>query len=73
MIATRRFHPESGATMSHGGNEGAARQAAYDAYNNAKKADPKGTNATTRALKADLDAAVARENAAKGTPGQRRY
>lgn len=59
--------------MSHGGNEGADRQAAYNDYKNARKSDPKGTGNDTTTLKARLDAAVARENSAKGTPGQRRY
>lgn len=59
--------------MAHGGNAGDARQAAYNNYQNALKSDPKGTNADTKTLKTALDAAVARENAEKDTPGQKRY
>ena len=59
--------------VPHGGNEGAERQAAHDAWKQALKTDPGGKGADTQALKTALDAAVARENTAKGTPGQRRY
>ena len=59
--------------MPHGGNEGAVRQAAHDAWKQALKSDPGGKGADTQALKTALDAAVARENTAKGTPGQPRY
>lgn len=57
--------------MAHGGNEGAQRQRAYDQYKQAERTGVKGKDLAD--LKAQLDAAVARENSAKGTPGQRRY
>lgn len=59
--------------MAHGGNEGEARQRAHDAYKAALESDPRGASEDTKQLKAALDAAAARENEAKGTPGQRRY
>ena len=60
-------------TLAHGGNEGEARQRAHDAYKAALESDPRGASKDTKDLKTALDAAVARENTAKGTSGQRRY
>ncbi|MBC7764396.1 hypothetical protein H7Y29_01650 [Microbacteriaceae bacterium] len=57
--------------MAHGGNEGEARQRAHDAFKSAERAGVKGKDLKT--LQAQLDAATARENSAKGTPGQKRY
>ena len=57
--------------MSAGGNEGVRRQNAVNRLNDAKRNGVSGKTLGT--LQADLDAAVAAENSAKGTPGQRRY
>lgn len=57
--------------MAHGGNEGEARQRAVDALRQAERAGVKGKDLED--LRAAAKAAEARENSAKGTPGQRRY
>ena len=57
--------------MSAGGNEGVRRQNAVNKVNEARRNGVTGKTLAT--LQADLDAAVAAENSAKGTPGQRRY
>lgn len=58
-------------TVAHGGNEGEGRQRAYESLKSAERAGVKGNDLKT--LQAQLDAAAARENSAKGTPGQKRY
>jgi hypothetical protein len=56
--------------MFGGGNQGDARQKAHEQLKAAERAGVKGKDLDT--LKAQYNAAVARENSAKGTPGQRR-
>ena len=56
--------------MFGGGNQGDARQKAHEQLKEAERAGVKGKDLDT--LKAQYNAAVARENSAKGTPGQRR-
>ena len=56
--------------MFGGGNQGDARQKAHEQLKEAEKAGVEGKDLDT--LKAQYNAAEARENSAKGTPGQRR-
>ena len=56
--------------MFGGGNQGDARQKAHEQLKEAEKAGTKGKDLD--ALKVQFNAAEARENSAKGTPGQRR-
>ena len=56
--------------MFGGGNQGDARQKAHEQLKEAEKAGVEGKDLDT--LRAEYNAAEARENSAKGTPGQRR-
>ena len=56
--------------MFGGGNQGDARQKAHEQLKEAEKAGVEGKDLD--ALKVQFNAAAARENSAKGTPGQRR-
>lgn len=56
--------------MFGGGNQGDERQKAHEKLKEAEKTGVKGKDLDT--LRAQYNAAEARENSAKGTPGQRR-